>query len=160
MQASSASSSCNCCFRDCISSAACNSFSCSRFVSASTSTYSLSPFCCSSEICLSTRGLSYCCCSPQMGGLSSLWLRWSCNSYFSSSFSSCSLALWLLSTCLTMANSFVDYLSCSSRWPMSTTPLELAILIQVWVLSLSSSSAKKCGTTNFWGIIFPTSNKL
>lgn len=67
----------------------------------------------------------------------------------SNSFSSLNLAYWELSTCLTLANSLCVSLSLSTRVPISTTPLDLVILIQVWVRALSSSSARNNGTVNF-----------
>lgn len=160
MQDSWASFSCTCCLRDCISFVACNSFSYSCFVNASISTCNASFLSYSSKVPLYVGDFSRCCCSCRMEGLSSLWIPCSCSCYFSSLFSSYSLALWLLSTCFTMDNSFLDSLSCSSRGPMSATPLDLVILIQVWVLILSSSSAKNSGTANLWEIIFPASNRL
>ena len=160
MQANWASFSCTYWLRDCISSVAYNSFSCSCFVSASISACNPSFLCCSSKVALSIWGFSRCCYSPRMEGMSSLWIPCRCSFCFSSSFSSCSSGLWMLSTCFTMANSFLDSLSYSSRGPMSATPLDLAILIQVWVLILSSSSAKNSGIANLWGIIFPASNRL
>ena len=51
-------------------------------------------------------------------------------------------------------------LSLFSIWPTSSTPLDLAICIDLCVLILSFSNSKNSGIENFCGIILPPSRKL